>query len=75
MPAPSPRPPIEGDTEVSDKNFADRLAATGLSPSDADLPALRALVNDLDRAAALVRKSRDYSEEPLSAFRLPAPGE
>lgn len=53
--------------------FATRLAATGLHPTVADLPKLEALVNDLDRAAALVRGPRPYAEEPLSAFRLPAP--
>ena len=58
---------------MTETNFAERVAATGLRPSEADLPALLALVKDLDRAAALVRRARDYSEEPLSAFRLPQP--
>ncbi len=51
--------------------FAARLAAAGLKPTEQDLPALRALVADLDRAATAIRAPRPYSEEPLSAFRLP----
>ena len=53
--------------------FEVRLAATGLHPTEADLPVLTVLVNDMDRAAALMREARHYSEEPLSAFRLPPP--
>ncbi len=52
-------------------SFAARLAETGLHPKDEDLPKLEALVADLDRAAALVRGPRPYSEEPLFALRLP----
>jgi len=58
---------------MTEMNFSDRLAATGLRPSEADIPKLEALVKDMDRAAALVRGPRPYSEEPLSAFRLPVP--
>ena len=56
---------------MTDTSFADRLAASGLRPTEADLPKLEALVSDLDRAAALVRGPRPYREEPLSVFRLP----
>jgi hypothetical protein len=56
---------------MTEMSFADRLATTGLNVKAADIPKLEALVKDLDRAAALVRGSRPYSEEPLSAFRLP----
>jgi hypothetical protein len=58
---------------MTEMNFADRVAATGLRPSEADIPKLEVLVRDMDRAAALVRGPRPYSEEPLSAFRLPCP--
>ncbi len=58
---------------MTEMTFADRLAATGLRPEAADIPKLEALVKDMDRAAALVRGPRPYSEEPLSAFRLPVP--
>jgi hypothetical protein len=58
---------------MTEMNFLDRLAATGLRPSEADIPKLEALVKDMDRAVALVRGPRPYSEEPLSAFRLPHP--
>ena len=58
---------------MTENSFADRLAASGLHPTAADLPKLQALVTDLDRAAALVRGPRPYAEEPLSAFRLPLP--
>jgi hypothetical protein len=54
--------------------FAARLKATDLHPTAGDLPKLEALVQDLDRAAALVRGPRPYAEEPLSAFRLPSLG-
>jgi hypothetical protein len=56
---------------MEDSMFEARLMAAGLKPSDADLPALRALVADLDRAATAIRAPRPYSEEPLSAYRLP----
>lgn len=56
---------------MEDLTFEARLAAAGLHPSAADLPALRALVADLDRAAEAFRAPRPYAEEPLSAFRLP----
>ena len=54
-----------------EETFEARLTAAGLKPTQQDLPALRALVMDLDRAAAFVRAPRSYAEEPLSAFRLP----
>jgi len=56
---------------MENSTFEARLMAAGLTPSEADLPALRALVMDLDRAAAAIRAPRPYAEEPLSAFRLP----
>jgi hypothetical protein len=55
---------------MTEKNFAARVRATGLSPKADDLPKLEELVRDLDRAAALVRGPHSYSLEPLSAFRL-----
>jgi hypothetical protein len=55
---------------MDDATFEARLAASGLKPGSQDLPALRALVADLDAAAAAIRAPRPYSEEPLSAFRL-----
>jgi hypothetical protein len=58
---------------MPERNFLDRLAAAGLHPPAADIPKLEALVKDMDRAAAQVRGPRPYSEEPLSAFRLPHP--
>ncbi len=54
-------------TEIS---FDARVKATGLRPKPDDMPKLEALVRDMDRAAALVRGPRPYTEEPLSAFRL-----
>jgi hypothetical protein len=66
-------PLIEGDSMMTEMDFADRLAATGLRPTEADIPKLEALVKDMDRAAALVRGPRPYSDEPLSVFRLPRP--
>lgn len=54
-------------TEIS---FEARVKATGLRPKPEDMPALEALVIDMDRAALLVRVPRSYAEEPLSAFRL-----
>lgn len=54
-------------TEIS---FEARVKATGLRPTPEDMLKLEALVNDMDRAAALVRGPRSYAEEPLSAFRL-----
>jgi hypothetical protein len=53
--------------------FEDRVKAAGLCPTAEDLPKLEALVQDMDRAATLMRVARPYAEEPLSAFRLPLP--
>jgi len=53
--------------------FEARLTASGLTPGKEDLPALKALVADLDRAAVAIRAPRPYSDEPLSAFRLKRP--
>jgi len=58
---------------MPDMTFEARVAATGLSPKPEDMPKLQALVEDMDRAAELVRGPRSYAEEPLSAFRLPMP--
>jgi hypothetical protein len=55
---------------MDETTFEVRLARTGLKPAKEDLPALQALVADLDRAADSIRAPRPYSEEPLSAFRL-----
>lgn len=54
--------------------FEARVKAAGLSPKPEDMEKLRAMVVDMDRAAALVRGPRSYAEEPLSAFRLPLAG-
>jgi len=56
---------------MDDPTFAARLSSAGLTPDEADLAALRALVADLDRAASAIRAPRPYAEEPLSALRLP----
>jgi hypothetical protein len=55
---------------MEDTTFDARLTQSGLKPNKDDLPALRALVADLDRATVAIREPRPYSEEPLSAFRL-----
>jgi hypothetical protein len=55
---------------MEEMTFEARLTAAGLKPDAADLSALRALVADLDRAAAATRALRPYSDEPLSALRL-----
>ena len=57
---------------MTEMTFEMRVKAVGLNPKAEDIPKLEALVRDLDRTAALVRGARAYSEEPLSAFRLPA---
>lgn len=55
---------------MTDSKFEARVKATGLRPQSADMPLLEALVKDLDRAAAMLRRPRSYAEEPLNAFRL-----
>lgn len=55
---------------MSEIKFEARVKATGLRPRPDDLPMLEALVKDLDRAAAMLRGPRPFSEEPLVAFRL-----
>jgi hypothetical protein len=55
---------------MSEISFEARVKAAGLRPKPSDLPDLEALVKDLDRAAALLRRPRSYAEEPLSTFRL-----
>lgn len=50
--------------------FEDRVAATGLIPKPEDKAKIRILVEDMDRAASLVRGHRPYGDEPLSTFRL-----
>jgi hypothetical protein len=49
--------------------FEDRMKATGLAVRPEDQPKLAALVEDLDRTAALVNAPRSYTEEPLSVFK------
>jgi hypothetical protein len=56
---------------MEETTFEARLTAAGLKPAMEDLPALRTLVADLDRAAVAIRTPRPYADEPLSAFRLP----
>ncbi len=55
---------------MDDKSFEARLRDSGLTPKAEDLPRLRALVADMDRAAALIDTPRGYAEEPLFALRL-----
>jgi hypothetical protein len=50
------------------------VKAAGLHPQPNDLSDLEALVTDLDRAAALLRRPRSYAEEPVCAFRLKPAG-
>jgi hypothetical protein len=50
--------------------FEARVRATGLQPPREDLPKLKVLVEDMDRAAALVRAPQSYAEEPLSVLQL-----
>lgn len=58
---------------MDDMTFEARVKIAGLSPKPEDLAPLRALMMDLDRAAAVVRGHRPYSDEPLFALRLPQP--
>lgn len=54
--------------------FEDRMKAAGLTVKREDQAKLAALVQDLDRTAALVNAPRSYGDEPLSVFRpLPIP--
>jgi hypothetical protein len=55
---------------MTDIKFDARVKASGLRPKPDDLPMLETLVKDLDRAAAMLRGPRPYSQEPLNAFRL-----
>jgi len=54
--------------------FEDRMKAAGLTVKREDQARLAALVNDLDRTAALVNAPRSYADEPLSACKpMPIP--
>ncbi len=55
---------------MTESKFEARVMASGLRPKPDDMPMLKALVKDLDRAAAMLRGPRPYAEEPLNAFRL-----
>jgi hypothetical protein len=55
---------------MTDSKFEARVKASGLRPKPDDMKMLEAMVNDLDRAAAMLRGPRSYAEEPLNAFRL-----
>ncbi len=55
---------------MSEISFEARVKAVGLRPTPDDMASLEALVKDLDRAAALMRGPRCYSEEPLNTFKL-----
>jgi hypothetical protein len=58
---------------MSETSFADRLKVHGLKFPESEIPALEAFVQDLERAAALMRSiERSYAEEPSNAFRLTA---
>ena len=59
-------------TDTGTVTFEQRLVATGLRVGEEDREKLRAMVEEIDRAAARVRAERPYSEEPMSGFRLPA---
>lgn len=51
--------------------FKESLTSLGLSIPDAELPGLEAMMADLERAAAIVRKTeRGYWEEPCHVLRL-----
>lgn len=51
--------------------FKESLTALGLSMPEAELPGLEAMMADLERAAAIVRKTeRAYWEEPCHVLRL-----
>jgi hypothetical protein len=55
--------------------FELRLAAAGLTLSEAEKPKLAELVKEIDRAAAMVRSAeRSYLDEPSNVFRLVPPG-
>jgi hypothetical protein len=55
---------------MTQNKFEARVKATGLRPKPDDMQMLEAMVKDLDRAAAVMRAPRPYTEEPLNAFRL-----
>jgi hypothetical protein len=55
---------------MTETKFEARVKASGLRPKPDDMPMLKAMVKDLDRAAAMLRGPRPYAEEPLNAFRL-----
>jgi hypothetical protein len=55
---------------MSEISFEARAKAVGLRLRPDDLPDLEALVKDLDRAAAMMRGPRCYTQEPLNTFRL-----
>ncbi len=55
---------------MTNRKFESRVKASGLRPQPGDMPMLEALVNDLDRAAEMLRGPRPYAQEPLNAFRL-----
>jgi hypothetical protein len=55
---------------MTESKFEARVKASGLRPKPDDMPMLKAMVKDLDRAAAMLRGPRPYAEEPLNAFRL-----
>jgi hypothetical protein len=52
-------------TEIT---FEARVRALGLRPLPEDLPKLEALVRDQDRAAALLRGPRSYTEHGFDLF-------
>lgn len=52
-------------------DFREHLTALGLVVPEAELPGLEAMMADLERAAAIVRKTeRSYQEEPALTLRL-----
>jgi hypothetical protein len=55
---------------MTESKFEARVKASGVRPKPDDMPMLKALVQDLDRAAAMLRGPRPYADEPLNAFRL-----
>jgi hypothetical protein len=58
------------ETTMADISFEARVKAMGLRVQPDGLSMLQAIVEDMDRAAAVVRAERPYSEEPLFALRL-----
>jgi len=51
-------------------SITERLESLGLKVPAEEMPKLEKMITDFEAAAKVVRGSRPYAEEPLSAFRL-----